>query len=131
MNSNANRSTEHTSPDAIPHEPTAGTDSNPTPRAVNTPLGDSLAKTQRVVMDTVMGMKAKQIEMLIGLYRKPEALPGTADLGEMHRRMERLAVELDISFQLVQTIAEFGFNCGISRASSIASSAGAMEKAIG
>ncbi|GFD70960.1 hypothetical protein KUL113_03800 [Tenacibaculum sp. KUL113] len=90
-----------------------------------------MRQTQREIAEAVMNMKAKQIECLIGLYRKSDALEGTDDLGEMYRRTQMLSQELDLDFSVVQKLVDFGFNCGVECAASIASSAGAMEKVLG
>jgi len=90
-----------------------------------------MRQTQREIAEYVMQMKAKQIECLIGLYRKSDALKGTDDLGEVYRRTQALSRELELDFSVVEKLVDFGFNCGVECAASIASSAGAMEKVLG
>lgn len=90
-----------------------------------------MRQTQREIAEAVMNMKAKQIECLIGLYKKSDALEGTNDLGEMYRRTQALSQELGLDFSVVEKLVDFGFNCGVECAASIASSAGAMEKVLG
>ena len=105
---------------------------NSTPQAVNqTPAQDLVRQTQREISDLIMRLKAKQIESLIRLYRKSDALEGTGDLGEMFRRTYGLSEELGLDYEMVRKLVDFGFNCGVECAASIASSAGAMEKALG
>lgn len=109
---------------------------NSIPQPVNQPTTtpsphELMRQTQREIAEAVMNLKAKQIECLIGLYRKSDALAGTDDLGEMYRRTVALSNELGLDLSLVQKLVDFGFNCGVECAASIASSAGAMEKVLG
>ena len=106
------------------------------PQPVNQPATtptphELMRQSQRELADAVMQMKAKQIECLIGLYRKSDAPAGTDDLGEMYRRTVALSREFGLDFSVVKKLVYFGFNCGVECAASIASSAGAMEKVLG